>query len=209
MFVELEESLSHLPLPKFWMITRCLNWFGSDQVLTASIILSYGQERPLSCDPHFREPHRSQNTFINTRAPLGWGPASQHWHGLVLTLNIHSHADGMFRHPVSFKQKVTMATCCGDLWVVLLKTPEVKSIWECEEEGLRACNAREEKRHPRIQPGLSLKTHKYKQLPQWFWVSIFLILLEPNSWFWRYSWIKVIFPQHGRGGTSENMEQYL
>ena len=34
-------------------------------------------------------------------------------------------------------KKVTRAICCGDLWVGLLKTPEVGSVSEHVEEGLR------------------------------------------------------------------------
>ena len=34
-------------------------------------------------------------------------------------------------------KKVTRAICCGDLWIGLLETPEVGSVSECEEEGLR------------------------------------------------------------------------
>ena len=34
-------------------------------------------------------------------------------------------------------KKVIRAICCGDLWIGLLKTPEVGSVSECEEEGLR------------------------------------------------------------------------
>lgn len=54
MIVELEEIWSNLPLPKFWTITCFLNWFRSDSVLTAGIVLRPGQEGAAALHPTFQ-----------------------------------------------------------------------------------------------------------------------------------------------------------